>query len=694
MKPHFPETRADTVTHRLHGAEVKDPFRWLEEASAPEVRAWTDQQTRFLRKTLDGSPDRAWIERRLWQLFESGNLGLPISTRRPDGQGILLFYTEQTGRQNQPVLYVRDGRDGPSRPLIDPNQLAADGNIALDWWFPSQDGAFVAYGFSEGGDEESTLRILEVATGRVLPEVVPRTTACSLAWLSTSKGFYYTRYPLPGSVPAGEEHYHRHVFFHELGTDAKNDPRVFGEGAGWSNWPMVMLSLDDRFLVIEVLDGPMRTDVFVVDTQASPPTRAVPAVEGHAAIFTVVGMGKNCVYVVSKEDAPRGRLMAFDPRAPQREKWRVVLPESEDTLESAAIARDKIMALYQKDAVSVLRVFSLDGKPEGDLPLPGLGTVSGLSGHPDQTDVFLTFTSFLIPGVVFRHDTVSGQTAVWSQITSPIDPRKFTVRQVRYRSKDGTSVPMFLIHRQGLIPDGQNPTLLYGYGGFNISLSPWFAPLAIPFIERGGVFAVANLRGGGEYGEKWHCAGVLEKKQNVFDDFIAAGEYLIRENITSRNRLAISGRSNGGLLVAAVLTQRPELFRAAISGVPLTDMVRYHLFRGARLWSPEYGCCENPEHFPWLHAYSPYHRVIDGTAYPATLIFTSETDGRADPMHARKMAARLQTATAGPDVILLRTESAGGHGAGKPSSRLVDQHLDELVFLFDHLGMRGTSPST
>jgi prolyl oligopeptidase len=694
MKPQFPPTRIEMVTDCLHGVEVKDPYRWLEDASAPEVKAWTARQTGFLRETLDGSPERAWLERRLWQIFESGNLGVPISTRGPDGQGIRLFFTEQTGRQNHPVLYVREGWDCPNRPLIDPNELAADGHIALDWWFPSQDGVFVAYGLSRGGDEESTLRILEVATGRVLPEVVPRTTACSLVWLSTGKGFYYTRYPLPGSVPVGEEHYHRHVFFHQLGTDAKNDPRVFGEGVGWSKWPMVTLSLDDRFLVIEVLDGPMRTDVFVLDTQASPPTRAVPAAEGHAAVSTVVGVGKDCVYVVCNEDAPRGRLMAFDPRAPHYQGWRVVLPESEDTLESVAIARDKIIALYQKDAVSALRGFSTDGRPESDLPLPGLGTVSGLSGHPDQTDVFFTFTSFLVPGVVFRHDTISGQTAVWKQIAARIDPRAFTVRQVRYRSKDGTSVPMFLVHRKGLIPDGKNPALLYGYGGFNISLSPWFAPLAIPFIERGGVFAVANLRGGGEYGERWHRAGVLEKKQNVFDDFIAAGEYLIRENITSRNRLAISGRSNGGLLVAAAITQRPDLFHAAICGVPVTDMIRYHLFRGARLWSPEYGCCENPEHFPWLHAYSPYHRVSDGTAYPATLIFTSETDGRVDPMHARKMAARLQAATAGPGTIVLRTESEGGHGAGKPSSGLVDQHLDELVFLFDHLGMRGTSPST
>jgi prolyl oligopeptidase len=692
MKPKFPESRVEIVTDCLHGVAVEDPYRWLENSSAPEVRAWTEQQTRFLRKTLDGAPNRAWLEQRLWQIFESGNLGVPIATR--NRQGVSLFFTEQAGRQNQAALSLREPGDGPIRPLIDPNQLAADGHIALDWWFPSHDGAFVAYGLSQGGDEESTLHILEVATGGVLPEAIARTGFCSLAWLSTSEGFYYTRFPLPGSVPAGEEHYHRHVFFHKLGTDPKDDPRVFGAGVGWSAWPTVMLSLDDRFLVVEVLDGPLRTDVFVVDTQAPSPPRPVAAVEGHTANFTVVGTGKNCIYVVSKENAPRGRLMAFDPRKPHYDGWRVIIPECEDALESAVIARDTIVALYQKNAVSVLRSFSSAGKPAGDVPLPGPGTVTGLSGRADEADVFFAFTSFLVPCVLFRHDTMSGQTTVWRQIAAPIDSGAFTVKQVRYRSKDGTLVPMFLVHRKDVVLDGNNPTLLYGYGGFNISLSPWFAPLAIPFIERGGVFAVANLRGGGEYGETWHRAGVLEKKQNVFDDLIAAAEYLVRENVTSRDRLAISGRSNGGLLIAAVLTQRPDLFRAAICGVPLTDMVRYHLFGAARLWSPEYGCCDNPEHFPWLHAYSPYHRVTDGTSYPATLIFASETDGRVDPMHARKLAARLQAATSGPDTILLRIECDGGHGAGKPVSHLVDQHLDELVFLFDRLGIRGISPSS
>jgi prolyl oligopeptidase len=440
------------------------------------------------------------------------------------------------------------------------------------------------------------------------------------------------------------------------------------------------------------MDGPMRTDVFVLDTQGPSPTRAIPAVEGRAANFHVSAAEKDSIYVVSMEDAPHGCLMAFDPHTPSRDTWRMILPECEDILKSAIIAGKKIITLYQKDIADDLRVFSREGRLEGRLSLPGPGTVTELSGNPQQTDAYFSFTSFLVPCVVFRHDTLVGTTEVWKQIDPPTDSRAFTITQARYPGKDGTSIPIFLIHRKSLNPNAQNPTLLYGYGGFNINLSPWFYPLAIPFIEQGGVFAVANLRGGGEYGEPWHHAGILEKKQTVFNDFIAAAEYLIAEKITSRDRLSISGRSNGGLLVAAVLTQRPDLFRAAISGVPLTDMVRYHLFKCARLWSAEYGCCENPEQFPWLFAYSPYHHVIDGIDYPATLIFTSETDGRVDPMHARKMAARLQAATTGPNTILLRTENEGGHGAdGKPTHLLLEQHLDELVFLFEHLGM---SPAT
>jgi prolyl oligopeptidase len=681
----FPATRTDSVVDRFHGVEVRDPYRWLEDDDASEVKSWTAQQNAFLREALDGFPGRAWIDKRLRRLFASNTLSAPVPVRSHPGQPLRLFHLRRSDGADQPALCVREGCDGPTRVLVDPNALSGDGRIALDWWYPSRNGAWVAYGLSEGGDEMSTLQVIEVATGRVLSDRIPRTKACSLAWLSSGEGFYYTRFPTPGSVPSGEEHYHRHVFLHLLGTDAKEDAKIYGRGIGWSAWPMVALSPDDRFLIVEVLDGSLRTDVYLLDTKDASFPRPVPVAEGRSAIFTVVEVTTSRVYVVTNEDAPRWRLMAFDPHRP--EEWMVVLPECEEILESVAITSDNIVALYKKDAASALRVHSLDGATRIEVPLPCPGTVSELVGHPEHGEVFLNFASFLVPNLVYRLDPQSGRTSTFSEVVLPVDPSTFTVQQVRYSSRDGTSVPMFLVHRKGLVLDGTNPTLLYGYGGFNVPVLPWFFPMALPFMESGGVFAVAVLRGGGEFGEDWHLAGVLDKKQNVFDDFIAAAEYLIAAKVTSRERLAISGRSNGGLLIAAVLTQRPDLFQAAVSGVPLTDMLRYHLFGVARLWAPEYGCADNPEHFPWLYAYSPYHRVREGSRYPAALFFTSETDGRVVPMHARKMVARLQAASPEPRPIYVRTESAGGHGQSKPTSQLIEQHLDELTFLFKNLGM-------
>lgn len=431
-------------------------------------------------------------------------------------------------------------------------------------------------------------------------------------------------------------------------------------------------------------EGWSKTEIFLLDTEGG---AIIPVVSGRDAIFNLVDLLDDGLYVISNEDAPRYQLFRGDLRQPQREHWKLVLAQGEDILESVVVAGGKLVALYLKDASSQVRVFSHQGKLLRQLTLPGLGTVAGLVTRYDQRDVYFGFASFLVPTKVLRHDVTSGKTTLWQELTSPVDTAQFTVEQVRYPSKDGTLVPMFLVHKKDLVRDGTNPTLLYGYGGFNVNLTPSFAAWVGPFIERGGVYAVANLRGGGEYGEAWHRAGMLEHKQNVFDDFAAAAEYLTREKITAPEHLAISGRSNGGLLVAAALTQRPELFKAAVCGVPLTDMLRYHLLQIARLWIPEYGSSENAEQFPWLYAYSPYHHVKDGTAYPATLIFSAESDTRVDPMHARKFAARLQAATSSKAPILLRIEGKAGHGAGKPLGKIIAQYTDEFAFVFSELGM-------
>jgi Serine proteases of the peptidase family S9A len=678
-------TRSEPLTETIQGVSVADPYRWLENGDSDEVRSWTAQQNRLLRQTLDAVPSRRRLVERLWALHGIGALEAPVCKGK--GKVARYFYTRREGQQNQPVLYLRQGLAGADRVLLDVNALVADGTQALDWWYPSEDGRLLAFGVSAGGSELSTLRVRDVDTGQDRPDVIPWTRACSLAWLPSGRGFYYTRYPAPGSVPAGQEQYQRHVFFHRLGTVASQDRLIFGEGLGPSAWTSVLLSPDGRWLGLEVSDGAAKTELFLIDTNKRGAPSPIPVVTGRPALFNLVEVLDDRLYVVSNENAPHYCLFQIDPRKPLRENWKLIIAEGQDTLEWVAAVGGKLAALYLKDASSRVRVFSRAGKLEREIKLPGLGTVTGLHGRHQARELFFGFTSFLTPTAVVRHDLGTGRSAVWQKLASPIDEGAFSVEQVRYPSKDGTLIPMFLVARKSLVRDGRAPALLYGYGGFNLNITPAFAAAVAPFIEQGGVYAVANLRGGGEYGETWHRAGMLGHKQNVFDDFIAAAEFLIREKIASRDRLAISGRSNGGLLVAAAIAQKPDLFRAAICGVPITDMVRYHLFRIARLWIPEYGTAEDPEQFKFLYAYSPYHHVKDGVAYPATLIFTAASDTRVDPLHARKFAARLQAATRGPGPILLRLESQAGHGVGKPLAKSIEQYADEMAFLCGQLGM-------
>jgi prolyl oligopeptidase len=679
-------TRTEAVVDKVHGVEVRDPYRWLENGDAPDVTSWTEKQNATMRKALDAVPGRKWIEDRLWKLHEIGSLGVPVAKGK--GKEARYFYTRRTGKQNQPVLYVRDGVEGPDRVLVDVNALKADGTMSLDWWVPSEDGKLVAYGVSANGDENSTLKVRNVKSGVDLSDEITRARHCSLAWMPDGTGFYYTRYPAKGSVPAGEDEYHRSVFHHRLGNDPDKEARLFGEGRDLKDWPNLGLSPDGRWLAIEVSQGWAKSELFLIDTKSKKRT-PVPMVVGKDALYNLSEVLDDRIYVVSNEGAPRYRLFAATPGKPGRAHWKEIISEGPDTLQGVSAVGGKLAALYLKDASSRIRLFSTAGKPVREVELPGLGTVVGLSGRHEYTELFYGFTSYLTPTVVSRQDVATGKGGVWQKLESPIDAAAFEVEQVRYPSKDGTQVPMFLIHRRGLVRDGNNPTLLYGYGGFNISLTPGFAAANAPFIEAGGVYAVANLRGGGEYGETWHQAGMLGKKQNVFDDFIAAAEYLIKDKITSPARLAISGRSNGGLLVGATITQRPDLFRAAVCGVPLLDMVRYHKFRIARLWIPEYGSSEDPEQFKWLYAYSPYHHVRNDTDYPATLIFTAASDTRVDPLHARKMTALLQVSSTGKKgPILLRLESQAGHGAGKPLAKILAQYTDELSFLFSQLGVK------
>ena len=643
------------------------------------MRRWVDEQNTYTRAQLDARPGREALRARLTQLLSIGTMSAPTP------KGGRYFHTRREGTQDQPILYVRDSLDGKDRVLVDPNRLSKDGTAALDWWYPSEDGALVAYGVSTSGDEKSTLRVIDAKTGRLRDDTIPHTRYCALGWLPDDSGFYYTRYPAPGDVPAGQENYNRHVFFHRLGTDWSTDPKVFGEKRKPEEIIELSVSPDGRYLVVWVLEGWSRSDLYLKDlkTENSP---FVPVAEGIDALFQGEVIG-DTLYMLTNFEAPRYRLLAVDPKKPDRASWKVLIPQSDAVLSEVHPIAGQIVGLYLKDATSRLTVYTRQGRKVRDVPLPALGTIEKVDGRHDGEEAFFDFTSFTVPPSVYRVDMRTGAATLWGKVKADVDLSALDVNQVFYRSKDGTKVPMFLVHRKGLRLDGREPTVLYGYGGFNVSLTPSFSRALVLWLERGGVYAVANLRGGGEYGEDWHRAGMLERKQNVFDDYLAAAQWLIDNKYTSPDRLAIYGGSNGGLLVGAALTQRPDLFRAVVCAVPLLDMLRYHNFQIARLWVPEYGSAENADQFKYLYQYSPYNRVKEGSAYPAVLLTTAESDSRVDPMHARKMAARLQAGTTSRRPVLLRTETKAGHGIGKPLTKQIDEATDTWTFLAWQLGL-------
>jgi prolyl oligopeptidase len=675
----YPDTPATDLTEILHGEEIADPYRWLEDGDAPETRVWTDQQNALTQEYLSAVPGREQIRRRLEELLGIGVLGVPTPVR---GR---YLYLRRDGQQNQPVLYWREGVAGSDRVAVDPNSLSDDGTTALDWYYASEDGRLLAYGISENGSEESVLQVLELDTGRLLSERIPRMRAAALAWLPDSTGFYYTRYPAPGEVPAGEEHYHRAIYFHPLGTDPAGDPLVF-KPAKKEYWPGVSLSPDGRWLVVNVARTFDQTDLYVQDLESGGPLTAV-ARDLPASFEGEIAHGR--LYLRTNLDAPTYRLLKVDPAHPESSAWHEIVPPRPDAvLERVAVTANRLALVYLERASSRLRLTDHEGDLIQEVSLPALGSLFGVGAEWDGKEVFYGFSSYTVPPTVYRIDLESGASALWRRVEASIDPAQFDVSQVTYPSKDGTPISMFLVHRKGLKRSGDNPTYLTGYGGFNISMTPAFSRSLLLWLDHGGVVAIPNIRGGGEYGESWHQAGTLGSKQNSFDDFIGAAEWLIREGYTRPERLAAAGGSNGGLLVGAVLTQRPELFRAVLVQVPLLDMLRYHRFLIARLWIPEYGSADDPEQFRWLRAYSPYHHVRQGVAYPAVLLATAESDTRVDPMHARKMAARLQAATSANRPVLLRLEARAGHGAGKPLSKVLDELTDSWTFVFSELGVQ------
>ncbi len=679
-----PKTEKRPLEETIHGVKIVDNYRWLEDGNSPDTQKWVAEEMAYTQSVLDPLPGRDAIHKRLTELLSIGSI------TQPEIGGKYYFYTRREGMQNQPVLYVREGVEGKDRVLLDPNQLAADGTIALDWYHASENGRYLAYGTSPSGSEMSTLHILETKTGKLLPDTIERTRACSIAWMHDNSGFFYTRYPKKGDVPEGQEMYNRHVFYHDLGTDPETDTPIFGEGRDPEDWPSVSLDNDGRLLLISVSQGWAKTELFLMDLKAgTPPTRITT---GKNFLYSgSVYNGR--LYIVTNEDAPRYRMFMAEAGNYERDDWTEIIPQTEAVLQGAALWGGKIFAQYEQNASSQLRLFDLEGKVISDIHLPALGTVFGSEGKWNHDEIFYGFVSFTVPPTVYRYDLKTGWASVWAKVDAPsIDPSAYEVQQEWYHSKDGTKVPMFVVYRKGLKKDGHNPTLLTGYGGFNISMLPSFSRTAYLWMEHGGIYAVANLRGGAEFGEDWHRAGMLDKKQNVFDDMIAGAEHLIAEKYTDKDHLAIQGGSNGGLLMGAMITQRPDLFRAVVCQVPLLDMLRYQYFQIAKLWIPEYGSSDNPEQFKWLYAYSPYHHVKAGTEYPAVLFMTADTDTRVDPMHAKKMAALMQdeaeNGKSRTRPILLRIETKAGHGAGKPVTKQIEEFTDVYSFLFWQLGVK------
>jgi prolyl oligopeptidase len=672
----YPATREQPVTDTYHGEAVVDPYRWLEDGDAPEVSAWVAAQNAFTRRTIGELRTREALRARLKVLAGAPREGVP------GRYGDRLFFTHHDGQAPQSRLMVEAG--GERRVLLDPNTLSQDGTVSLDFWEPSPAGDLLAYGLSENGSEQSVGYVLDVKTGKKLPDVLPGCKYASLGWLPDGTGFYYTRFTAdkaPAGQPAAET---QKVYFHRLGTDPATDPMLFAHPGGPEVFLSLGISRDGRWVSVHVGKG-KGNELYVLDREGKGGFQAL-ATGFESSNYGDIHDG--VLYLRTTDAAPRGRLMRVELARPERARWTELVPQREAVLQYAFLSGGRLVAEYLKDAHSELAVFGLDGTSEGAIALPGLGSVGSVSGKFEDDTLYFSYTSYLEPSSVYRYSVGAKSRDVRFRPSLSIDLAKYEERQVWYRSKDGTRVPMMLVHKKGLELDGSHPTLLTAYGGFGIPMTPGFSSANFAWVERGGVLAVPSLRGGGEFGDAWHEAGMLDRKQNVFDDFHAAAEYLIATGITSPGHLGIEGGSNGGLLVGAALTQRPELYKAVVCAVPLLDMLRYHQFLIARFWVPEYGSSEDAAQYRYLKAYSPYHRVVAGTNYPATLIVTGESDTRVDPLHARKMAARLQRAQGGAAPVLLYVETKAGHGAGKPLDKWIETTADTLGFLSWQVGLK------
>jgi len=681
----YPKTRAASVTETKFGAAVEDPYRWLENdvRNDAEVAAWVEAQNKVTDAYLASLPGRDAIEARLKQLWDFEKFSLPRK------EGDRYFFERNSGVQNQFVLFVQDGRTGAPRPLLDPNTWSKDGATALAGWEPSPDGKRVVYAVQDGGSDWRTVKVLDVDSGKDLADEIRWVKFSGLSWAKDGSGFYYSRFPEP---PKGQEfqaaNRNQAVYFHKLGEPQSADRPVYATPDRPTLGHGGQVTEDGRWLVLTTWEGTDdRYEVNVVDL-AKPGAEPRTLFAGLKHNWQLAGSRGDTLYFVTNKDAPRGRLVSVDAVRGDESRLAELVAQAPAALRDASLVGDKLIASYLEDAKTVVRVHALDGKPAGSIALPGIGTAVGFSGEAGDPETFYQFSSFNAPPTIYRYDASSGRSEVFKAPKTPFDASGYEVRQLFYRSKDGTRVPMFVAHRKGLDLSKGAPTILYGYGGFNVPVLPAFSTSRLAWMEMGGVFAVANIRGGGEYGKAWHDGGRLLEKQNVFDDFIAAGEHLVEAGITTPQKLAVQGGSNGGLLVGAVVNQRPDLFAVGLPAVGVMDMLRYNQFTAGRYWVDDYGDPADEAHFKNLLAYSPYHNVRAGKPYPAILVTTADTDDRVVPGHSFKYAAKLQSMDLGPKPRLIRIETRAGHGAGKPTDKIIEEAADLWAFTAANTGLK------
>jgi len=678
MPPPYPPSRRTDQVDVLHGVSVADPYRWLEDAASDEVKKWTQEQDAFARARLSRLPEREAIVARLKELFYIESVGVP---HRLGGR---LFFPRRDAGKEKFTVYWREGKTGKDNVLLDPNTWSSDGSVSLGVWAPSYDGKRVAYAVKSNNSDEATLHVMEVATGKVSDvDVIEGAKYASPSWTPSGNGFYYTRLPPVGSVPVADRPGYADVRFHPLGADPKNDPLVHEKTGDPRTFVSAVLSKDGRWLVATIEHGWTSTDIAFQDMHAKKPEWKT-LVAGTDARYDVT-VDRGHFFVWTNEGAPKYRVFRVDPAHPERDAWKEIVPARSDaTLEGMGVVGHHLSLSYLKDVVSHVEVHDEDGKLVREIALPTLGSASGLTGEADDDVAYYAFQSFTYPVEIFETSVATGKTSTFHALKIPVDPSKFTVEQLFTTSKDSTRVPFFVVHAKDLHKDGGTPTILYGYGGFQSAQTPVFSSSIYPWLEHGGIWVTANLRGGSEYGEDWHRHGMKHEKQNVFDDYVAVAEELVKEGFTSPGKLAALGGSNGGLLVGAAITQRPDLFRVALCGVPLLDMLRYQDFGSGKTWIAEYGSADDPGDFAALYAYSPYHHVTKGTKYPSTLILSADSDDRVDPMHARKFAAELQWGSAGGPV-LLRVERHSGHGGADLVRAAVEKLADEYAFALDEM---------